>query len=186
MQMNPGSRYKFLLLGMAFSAVMLASGHDARALSIGDSHEVGFLWPGIQRKTDDQNKIICVNHLISMALGTVDVADGEVYSRSSHGFKSLPIAARTFSGSGRAIDFRLTGSFYTYLFATYKGSGTEVWYVGNLNGVITIPFRAAGHALTGWTLLGPGNIAVPDGGLTVALLGAALAVLALTRWFLRH
>ena len=182
MQMNLRSRYKFLLLGMA----MLALGHNARALSIGDSHELGFLSPGVQRKTDDQNKITYVNHLISMAPGTVDVANGEVYSRSSHGFKSLPVAARTFSGGGRAIDLRHAGGFYTYLFATYKGYGTEVWYVGNLNGVITIPFRAAGQSLIRWTLLGPGSIGVPDGGLTVALLGAALAVIALTRWFLRH
>jgi hypothetical protein len=141
---------------------------------------------GVQRKKDNQNKIIYVNHLIGMALGTVDVANGEVYSRSIHGFKSLPAAARIFNGGGRVISLRRTGGLYTYLFATYKGYGTEVWYVGNLNGVITIPFRAAGHYLTGWTLLGPGSVGVPDGGLTVMLLGVALGVLALARRFLMH
>ncbi len=167
---------------MVFCGAMLASSHDAWALSIGDSHELGFLWPGTQQKTN-QNKIVYVNHLIGMALGTIDVANGEVYSRSNHGFKSLPTAGQAFSGGGRTIRLGASG-LYTYLFASYMGYGTEVWYVGNLNGIITIPLLAAGHHLTGWTLFGPRSVGVPDGGLTVALLGAALAVLALTRRFL--
>jgi hypothetical protein len=183
MQTDAVSRHKFLLLCAAFCGAMLASGHDARALSIGDSHELGFLWPGIQKKTDNQHKIIYVNHLIGMALGTIDVANGEVYSRSNHGFKSLPAAGAARNGVGRTINLR-TGGLYTYLFATYNGYGTEVWYVGNLNGIITIPLRAAGHHLAGWTLFGVRSTGVPDGGLTLTLLGAALGVLALTRRFL--
>jgi len=175
--------HRFLLVGFLFCGAMLASNHDARALSIGDSREVGFLWPGIQHKTDNQNKIIYVNHLISMALGTIEVARGEIYSRSSHGFKSLPTAVQATSGGGRAIRLG-AGGLYTYLFATYNGYGTEVWYVRNLHGIIMVPLIAAGHHLTGWTLLGPSGVGVPDGGLTVALLGVALAVLALTRRFL--
>lgn len=170
---------------MAFCGAMLARSHDASALGIkiGDSHELGFLWPGIQRKTDNQNKVFYVNHLIGMALGTVDIANGAVYSRSSHGFESLPVAARARNGGGRTLSLR-TGGLYTYLFATYNGYGTEVWYVGNLSGIITIPFLAAGHYLIGWTLLGPGSIGVPDGGITVMLLGVALGLLALARRFL--
>lgn len=170
---------------MAFCGAMVASSHDAKAfvLGIGDSHQLGFLWPGIQRKTDNQNKTTYVNHLIGMALGAVDVANGEVYFRSNHGFKSLPAAARALNGGGRAINLR-TGGLYTYLFATYDGYGSEVWYVGNLSGIITIPFLAAGHYLTGWTLFGPRGAGVPDGGITVMLLGVALGVLALARRFL--
>jgi hypothetical protein len=67
---------------------------------------------------------------------------------------------------------------YTYLFATYNGYGSEVWYAGNLSGIVTIPFLAGWHWLTGWTLFGTG---VPDGGVTVMLLGVALGVLALAR-----
>lgn len=162
---------------------MLTSSHDARALSIGDSREVGFLWPGIQHKTDKQNKIIYVNHLIGMARGAIEVSNGEIYSRSNNRFKSLPTATQAISGSGRAIMLG-TGGLFTYLFATYNGYGTEVWYVGHLRGIIMVPLIAAGHHLSGWTLLGPGGVGVPDGGLTVALLGVALAVLALTRRFL--
>jgi hypothetical protein len=95
----------------------------------------------------------------------------------------LPTAARALNGGGRTINLR-TGGLYTYLFATYDGYGSEVWYVGNLRGIITIPFLAAGHYLTGWTLFGPRGVGVPDGGITVMLLGVALGVLALARRFL--
>lgn len=185
MQSNPVSRHKLLLLCMVFCGAMLTPSHDAKAfaLGIGDSHEVGFLWPGIQRKTDNQDKAIYVNHLLGMAVGAIDVANAEVYFRSNNGFKSLPTAALAHSGGGRTINLRI-GGLYTYLFATYEGYGSEVWYVGDLSGIITIPFLAAGHYLTGWTLFGPRGVGVPDGGITVMLLGAALGVLALARRFL--
>jgi hypothetical protein len=118
-------------------------------------------------------------------LASVEVARGEVYFRSSHGFKSLPAAAWAHNGGGTAINLG-TGGLYTYLFATYSGYGTEVWYVGNLNGIIAIPFLASGHHLTGWTLFGAAGVGVPDGGITVMLLGVALGVLALARRFLMH
>ena len=170
---------------MAFCWAMLAPSHDARAfgLGLGDSHEVGFLWPGIQKKSSDQNRAIYVNHLLGMALGAIDIANGEVYFRSSNGFKSMPPAALAVNGGGRTINLRSAG-LYTYLFASYNGYGTEVWYVGNLSGIIMIPFLAAGHCLTGWTLFGIGGAGVPDGGVTVMLLGVALGVLALARRFL--
>ncbi len=168
---------------MAFCGAILISCQDARALSIGDSHELGFLWPGVQQKTDNQNKTRYVNHLIDMALGTVEVARGEVYFRSNHGFKSLPTAAWAHNGGGRAINLGTSG-LYTYLFATYSGYGTEVWYVGNLSGITAIPFLASGHHLTGWTLFTAASLGVPDGGITVMLLGVALGVLALARRFL--
>ena len=168
---------------MAFCGAILVSGRDAKALSIGDSHELGLLWPGTQNNTNNQDKALYVNHLIGMALGTVEVSRGEVYFRSSHDFESLPTAAWARDGGGRAINFG-TGGLYTYLFATYSGYGTEVWYVGNLSGIIAIPFLASGHHLTGWTLFTAAGVGVPDGGVTVMLLGVALGVLALARRFL--
>jgi hypothetical protein len=185
MQSNAASRQKFLLICMAFCGAMLAPSHDANAFAIdmGDSHQLGFLWPGVQRKTDNQNKATYVNHLIGMTLGAIDVANGEVYFRSNNGFKTLPAAGSAANGGGRTINLR-SGGVFTYLFATYNGYGSEVWYVGNLRGIITIPFLAAGHYLTGWTLFGPLSVGVPDGGITVMLLGVALGVLALARRFL--
>jgi hypothetical protein len=185
MQSNTVSRYTFLLLCVIFCGAMFLPSHDSKAsaLGIGDSRQLGFLWPGTQGKTDNQSKATYVNHLIGMALGAVGVANGEVYFRSNHSFKSLPSAVSAVSGGGRTINLRTAG-LYTYLFASYNGYGSEVWYVGNLNGIITIPFLAAGHSLIGWTLFGPRGVGVPDGGITVMLLGVALGVLALARRFL--
>jgi hypothetical protein len=185
MRPNTISRHKFLLLCIVFCGAMLVPGHDARAfaLGLGDSRDLGFLLPGTQKKSSDCDRGIYVNHLLGMALGTIDIANGQVYFRSSHGFESLPSAVWAANGGGRIISLRGDG-LYTYLFATYKGYGSEVWYVGNLSGLIRIPFLAGRGSLTGWTLFRPGTTGVPDGGVTVMLLGVALGVLALARRFL--
>jgi len=164
---------------------MLAQGHDAKAFALGlaDSRDLGFLLPCTQKKSSDQDKGIYVNHLLGMALGSVDIANGQVYFRSTHGFESLPSAVLAGNGGGRIISLRGDGS-YTYLFATYRGYGSEVWYVGNLSGLIRIPFLAGRGSLTVWTLFRTGTSGVPDGGVTVMLLGVALGVLALARRFL--
>ena len=182
MRANGLSRHKFLLLCIAFCGATFAPSYNIKAvgLGIGDSHELGFLWPGIQRKSDRQNAAIYVDRLIGMALGDIAVGNGQVYFRSNNAFNSLPTATRLLNGNGRTIYLR-GGGLYTYLFATYSGYGSEVWYIGDMRGVFTIPLIAGGGYLTGWTLIGVG---VPDGGITVMLLGAALAVLALARRFL--
>jgi hypothetical protein len=182
MQSNAVSKHKILLLCIAFCGAMLVPSHEAGALGIGDSHELGFLWPGVQKKSADQNRATYVNHLLGMDLGGINIANGQVYFRSNHAFESLPAAAQARNGGGRTINFG-TGGLYTYLFATFNGYGSEIWYVGNLTGIVTIPFLAGWHGLTGWTLFGIGT-AVPDGGVTVMLLGVALGVLALARRFL--
>jgi hypothetical protein len=76
---------------------------------------------------------------------------------------------------------------YTYLFAKYDGPnyGSEVWYVGDLSGIISIPATAGRYGLSGWTLFGPGVPGVPDGGTTAMLLGAALGVLGMARRVLK-
>jgi hypothetical protein len=170
---------KLALLSAAFCAVMLAFGHNASALSIGDTHELGYVWPGVP-----SGNALYVNHLIGMALGTIDIADGQIYHRSNNAFGSLPTAVFDHNGTGTTINLG-AGGLYTYLFATYAGGllGSEVWYVGNLSGIITIPAIGGGCGLSGWTLFGTGG-AIPDDGTTVMLLGAALGVLGIARRFL--
>jgi hypothetical protein len=184
MQSNAVSKHKVLVLCIAFCGAILASSHDAKAfaLGMGDSHELGFLWPGIQ-ESGDQNRATYVNHLLGMGLGAITIANGQVYFRSNNAFKSLPAATQARNGNGRTINLG-TGGLYAYLFATYNGYGSEVWYVGNLTGIVTIPFLAGWHCLSGWTLFGTGSAGVPDGGVTVMLLGVALGALALARRFL--
>jgi hypothetical protein len=104
-------------------------------------------------------------------------------TRSNNAFTPLHTAVYARKGSTTTID--LGTGLYSYLFAKYDGPnfGAEVWYVGNLSGIITIPATAGGYGLSLWKLFGPG-VGVPDGGATVMLLGAALAVLGTARRFM--
>jgi hypothetical protein len=173
---------KLAVLSAAFCAVMLAFSTNASALTIGDSQELGKVFFGIPSGDDARTNY--VNHLIGMALGTSDVADGQTYFRSNNSFSPLPTAVFALNGTSTTID--LGSGLYTYLFAKYDGPnyGSEVWYVGNLSGIITIPATGGGYGLSGWTLFGPGGTpGVPDGGATVMLLGAALGALGMARRF---
>ena len=174
---------KLAVLSAAFCAVMLAFSHNASALTIGDTQELGFVQFGIP--SGDDFRTTYVNHLIGMALGTNDFADGQHYFRSNNNFGSLPTAVFALNGTCTTID--LGSGLYSYLFAKYDGPnyGSEVWFVGNLSGIITIPATAGGYGLSGWTLFGPGSGGnVPDGGTTVMLLGAALGALGTARRFI--
>ncbi len=154
---------KFALLCTVVLGAMLAFSNNAKALTIGDAHELGFVNFGIP--SGDADRLIYVNHLIGMALGTSDKADGQTYFRSNHSFGQLPQAV---------LAGHVNGPNY----------GSEVWYVGDLSGIITIPATAGGYGLSGWTLFGPGVPGVPDGGTTAMLLGAALSVLGVARRYI--
>jgi VPDSG-CTERM exosortase interaction domain len=189
MKINIVPTRKLALLCTVLAGALLTFTPNARALAltIGDSHELGFVNFGIP--TGDQFKLNYINHLIGMALGSQDDALGQHFTRSNHSFGSLPQAVLAGSLSGTSTTINLgAGGLYTYLFAKYDGPnfGSEVWYVGDLSGIITIPLYGSGrqYALSGWTLFGPGVPGVPDGGTTAMLLGAALSVLGVARRYM--
>ncbi len=183
MKLKMISSNRLAVLSAAFCAVMLAFSHNASALAIGDAHELGFVNFGIP--SGDDARTAYVNHLIGMALGSTDVALGQTFERSNNDFGPLPTAVFALNGTGTTID--LGSGLYSYLFAKYDGPnyGSEVWYVGNLSGIITIPAMGGRYGLSGWTLFGPGA-GVPDGGTTVMLLGAALGALGMARRFVMN
>jgi hypothetical protein len=118
-----------------------------------------------------------------MALGSFDIGTGQIYFRWNHAFGPLPTAVWALNGNGTTINLG-TGGICTYLFANYTGSGAEVWYVGNLTGIITLPAIAGLFRLTNWALLGRGaGTGVPDGGITAMLLSLAICALGLSRRF---
>jgi hypothetical protein len=172
--------HKFLLC-MAACVAMFAFSHNANAisLSIGDSHELGYVW---STQPSGNNNTSYVNHLVGMALGSIDIANGQIYLRSNHAFGSLPTAMSALNGKSTSINLG-TGGLYTYLFANYGASGAEVWYVGNLTGTLSIPARVGLSRLRGWTLFQPCAVGVPDGGATAILLGVALCALGISRRF---
>jgi len=186
---------KFALVSVAVCALMLGLGHNASAtphamppsisLAIGDGHELGFVNFGIP--SGDADRLNYVNHLIGMALGSEDNAFVQHFTRSNNAFGQLPQAVLAGHVNGTTTSINLgAGGLYTYLFAKYDGPnyGSEVWYVGDLSGIIEIPATAGGYGLSGWTLFGTGVPGVPDGGITAMLLGTALGALGLARRFL--
>jgi len=185
MKINIIPTNKLAVLSAVFCAAMLAFGHNASALTIGDGHELGFVDFGIP--SGDQDRTDYVNHLVGMALGTTDQALGQTFTRSNNDFGPLPTAVFALNGTSTSINLGAGGT-YSYLFAKYDGPnyGSEVWYVGNLSGIITIPATAGGYGLSGWTLFGPGGQGVPDGGTTAMLLGTALGALGMARRFLKN
>ena len=163
---------------VACASLGFASQASALALVIGDAHELGFVNFGIP--SGDADRTIYVNHLIDQALGTTEVADGQTYTRSNNNFGPLADAIFDHNGTNNiAID--VTG--FDYLFAKYDGPnyGSEVWYVGDLSGVIDIPATGGKYGLSGWTLFTGSGDNVPDAGATASLLGVALMGLALLR-----
>jgi hypothetical protein len=187
MKVNIISRKKIAMLSGAFCAVMLAFSHNATALTIGDTQELGFVDPGLP--AGDANRTLFVNTMIGLALnGSTHVIIGphdNLVTRSNNDFGPLPTAVFALNGTGTTID--LGTGLYSYLYAKYDGPnfGAEVWYVGNLSGIITIPATGGGYGLSGWTLFGPGG-RVPDGGATVMLLGAAFCALGIARRFIMN
>ena len=192
MKMNLIPTRNLALLCTAFCAAMLAFSNNAKALTIGDSHELGFVNFGIP--SSEQDRANYTNHLIGMALGTQDDAMGQHFTRSNHSFGPLPTAVVvtptvTTPNPTALISINLgAGGLYTYLFAKYDGPnyGSEVWYVGDLSGTITIPGFAGRYGLSGYTLFGPGTPGVPDGGTTAMLLGMGFGALGMARRFLKR
>jgi len=198
MKTNGMLRGKLVLLLGIGCAVMLASASEAEAkriavppsinLTIGDGHELGVVEGNVPPGEGVRRNF--VNHLIAMALGANDQAFGRNFSRSNNSFSPLSEAVLAGHVNGTGTTVNLGSGLYTYLFANYAGNGqhsdsAEVWYVGNLSGVITIPQTFGVKNLSGWTLFGPGIAgAVPDGGTTAMLLGAGLSALGLVRRFL--
>jgi hypothetical protein len=185
MKINIISKNKLALVSAAFCAAMLAFTHNAKALTIGDNHQLGYVQFGIP--SGDQDRTNYVNHLIGMALGTTDQAFGQTFHRSNNNFGPLPTAVFALNGTSTTINLGAQGT-YQYLFAKYDGPnyGSEVWYVGDLSGIITIPAKAGKYGLSGWTLFTGASNGVPDGGATVMLLGTALGALGMVRRFIRR
>jgi hypothetical protein len=200
MKMNLFVPRKIALLAACVCAVAaLAPSHEAQAsrrplpldlvLNVGDEHELGTVLHGIPE--GDQFITQYVNAMIGLSPGGsthVNVGPHDnLVSRSMNNFGALPgPATLALRGSGTVINLGGQGT-YDYLFAHYGGPGggtVEVWFVGNLSGVINIPQIGFRHGLSGWALFTAGGQGVPDGGATVTLLGAALAVLGISRRFL--
>lgn len=188
MKVNIIRKKNLAILAAAF-ALIFAFSQNTSALTIGDEHELGQAKPPVPEGDADITKY--VNFLIGLSLGgsgNVIIGPHDILvSRSMNDFGPLPSPATlALRGTGTTINLGATAGVFDYLFAHYGGPGggtAEVWFVGDLSGIITIPATGFGpYGLSGWALFtAPG---VPDGGATVMLLGTALGALAIARRFI--
>ncbi|MGB8169239.1 MAG: VPDSG-CTERM sorting domain-containing protein [Chthoniobacteraceae bacterium] len=160
-------------------------------LTIGDTHELGFVDPGIP--AGDPYIAPYLNQLITMSLGATTNIDGNTFTRSLNSFSSLDaavFASRTTASDTVTIDLGTGG--YEYLLAKYDGPnyGSEVWYIGGLTGSLSIPSRGGTYGISGTSLftgtpgtpVGPGPAqSVPDSGSALGMFGSALAAMMVLR-----
>jgi hypothetical protein len=191
MKINIIPANKLAMLSAAVCAVMLAFTNNASAdATLGffpDTHVVGTITPGAP--ADPADVATYINFMTALLPGTSGTFSGQTITRSTNLFLSLPTATATgsHSGTGTTIDLNAFGTF-TYLFAKYDGQNDNslVWNITGLTGTITIPgFGPGGYGLSGWILFDQTGGAVPDGGTTAMLLGAALGALGMARRFLK-
>jgi hypothetical protein len=172
----------------------------------------GTVIPGTQSGGQVQRDVLMTNQLVGMTLGQQGTfivnGDSGLYSRSFN-FGSPPTANGTGAVFATGIQDGTTpvtvslGTGFQYLVVAYDGpqGSVAVFNVAGLTGSVNL-FRyakvdgATGNLIgsnvagqdfklmTGWTLLNPTG-AVPDGGTTVMLLGAALGGLGMARRFLK-
>ena len=206
MKINIVPLNKLALISAAVCAAMLAFSHNASAnrivgginipttaLTFNDTHVVGTISPAAP--ADPADVAPYINFMIGLVPGHSGTFHNpphtQTVTRSSNLFASLPnaLVPGAVSGTGTTINLG-AGGVFSYLFAKYDGQNdiSQVWYVGNLSGILTIPLDGPlGHGLSGWILFGPGGTpSVPDGGTTVMLLGAALGALGVARRFLMN
>ena len=174
------------LLFSAVCAVLLTFGVSAKALTFGDSRDLGEVHFGIP--SGDQDRTDYVNHLIGMTPGNSDSALGQSFTRSLNSCGSCtPINVTDITnGTPGDVNVDLGSGGYLYLFAKYDGknAGSEVWYISGLSGVITVPSQGLPengehqYGLSGWSIWKGGGTNTPDSGTTVALLGLSLTGLA--------
>ena len=196
MKLNIIRSNKLALVCTAFcAAAMLAFSHNASALNFTSPEVVGTTNPG--NPPTNPNVAGWINFMIALNPGDSGTIGNQTVTRSMNVFANLPSAdsatatrndSPVNNGGVVNIDLGPTVGTYSYLFAKYDGQNdiSQVWYVGNLSGQITIPFLGPlGHAISGYILFAGTPGGVPDGGTTVMLLGAALGALGMARRFLK-
>jgi VPDSG-CTERM motif len=174
-----------LCVRLTLLAAWLGFALQASGLTIGDIHDLGLISPN--HPADPYSSAGYTDTLLGQPLGSGPTTIGpNQYTRTTNDPLGGVYPTAVFSvdlGVSTSIDL---GTGYQYLLAKYDGPnfGSEVWYVGNLSGTISIPAFGSDeqYGLSHVYLYNP-NGAVPDGGTTLLLLGTALSGLGLLRRF---
>jgi hypothetical protein len=167
--------------------VALASANYVRAISLTASHVIGFVQPANPAEPVDETArlqfFIDLNNL-----GSAVAPDGNSYTPVFGA--SVPATLPTPATFGTKITTSLPITLsapYTYLMAKF-GPDAVYYYLGGQTGTLDGLFIPAGlgqngNGLSHVSLFNPtgGGPTVPDGGMTIALLGGAVCSLGILR-----
>ncbi len=177
-------KIKQILTCSLLAAVLLTAVQNTSATTINffDGNELGFVNYGIP--ADGASRVTYVNTMIGLNLGgstvvTISGIDNTV-TRSLNNFGPLAEAVlgtqTTYGSDVSSVNIDLGTGGFLYLLAKYDGPnyGSEVWYVGGMSGIITIPGSADNgkYGISGTALFTGKKVA--DAGSTALMLGAAL------------
>lgn len=154
-----------------------------------DPYYLGLITPGVP--PNEARQVQYLNYLLGMTPGTSTPSTGvtiagstQHLTRSGNDCGGVLCSSLSASddGSSRQEGASLSntlnlGTGYQFLVGHYGGGRPDgqshVWFVGGLTGQVTIPLAGSNSAgLSNWTLYNPTS--VPEGGMTLILLGGAL------------
>lgn len=181
-------------IAVALAVMFLSSVCSAAtiALQYDDAYFLGIILP--DSPANETNEQGYVNYLKGLAPSTTQNYDGRDYWRSANSFGSLPNAENGYKPANYTQPLSLAG--LTYVLGKYGQDGF-VWYVGGLYPTydyFTVPNEIKFEIVTGSKKVNIGGglshvttfggYQVPDGGLTLVLLGCSFAgLVALSRKF---
>jgi len=174
------------LVAVTVAAMSIAASTNATTLSIGDSRDLGLI--SKNQPADPVSSTGFLNILLGQGLGTGPITIGaNDYTRTLNDPLAGNYPSAVFALDLGAVTTIDLGAGYTYLLAKYDGQnwGSEVWYVGGLTGSITIPLYGNGnqYAVSHVYLFNPSGNTVPEGGMSLLLLGTAVGAVFVGRRF---
>ena len=162
----------------------LALAVQVTATSLSPGYVLGTISDGTP--ASNANETLWVNALINATTGSTTTVGDQTLVRSANSFPTLPAAVFSYRVENRDLTLQsLTG--ISYILGKYGnsvdgGQQSVVWYVGALTGTgYSIPTPGLSHVTYFTSDSDVPTPGVPEGGSTVALLGLAVAALALLR-----
>lgn len=173
------------VVAVALASMTLVSATIATTLTIGDSRDLGLI--SKNQPADPVSSTSFLNILLGQALGSTATIGANTYTRTmSDPLAGVYPAAVFATQFGAVTTIDLAGG-YLYLLAKYDGPnwGSQIWYVGGLTGTITIPQFGNGeqYGISHVYLFNPNGETVPEGGMSLVLLGTAAGALFFVRRF---
>jgi hypothetical protein len=168
-----------LIAGVAFNSQALTV--DYSTMGVGN-------WDPGSAYNNDTDATTAANALVTWYNGGANangVLAGATFTLASTSLAPLPNPL-TFSFKDDSAPFvSFDASLYSYVLGKY-GNVTYLFYIGNLSGMYDLPLTGPNQLGLSHEIGFVSRTSVPDGGMTVIMLGSALAGLGAVRRFIKR